>query len=73
MPFQLTEIPPDWAKSDYDCPICKEKLFFRPHNNKIGMWCLHIKNCSIGANEGAYGKNQKEAFENLKQKLLGRN
>ncbi len=70
----LTYIPTDWKLTDYKCPTCKNNLFSKQEQSGATVWCAQDNSIcpNVGANEGAHGKNEKDAYETLVGKFTKR-
>ena len=64
-----TKMPNEWDVTEFECPSCHKPLVSSPDLTGRQLWCPYGDCVNIGANEGAHGKNDKEAFEILKIKL----
>lgn len=59
----------NWAVSSFPCPICKRFLVKKETEHGLQIWCPHYACPSVGANEGATGKNETLAYNILIEKL----
>jgi hypothetical protein len=60
---------PNVEETKHECPVCKGLLFVMPTRDqgKV-LWCGRVCS-SIGANEGAYGRNLTECWETFRSKM----
>ena len=57
------------TESKHECPVCKANMWLGDDEKDVVLWC-GSKTCkSIGANEGAYGKNESEAYAVFRSKM----
>lgn len=66
---QTTIIPENWAKTKFNCPICKQSLYAINDPNSHTVWCPWGNCPSIGTNEGGHGKTELKAVEVLMAKM----
>jgi hypothetical protein len=68
MPKEITSFE-DFVVTDYICPICLSKLVSCKSDTDRGLWCMASKCNNEGANDGAHGKNDSEAYEMFRAKM----
>ena len=60
----------DLVETKYLCPSCKQRLHSHEDSPKSrGIWCSRKECDNVGANEGAHGKNDLEAYAMFATKM----
>jgi hypothetical protein len=65
----MIEGHPDWCWSKLLCPVCSNNLLGKRDDTGVYLWCGRHECPSVGANEGARGRNEEAALTILRQKL----
>jgi hypothetical protein len=65
----ITKRAENITESKHECPVCKEKMCLGDMDKDVVLYCGRKKCTSVGANEGAYGKNEAEAYAVFRSKM----